>query len=80
MWRHGLTTAGGHAFYLSGTTAARAVAQMRTLMLTTLLVSVVVTSGCFVSKKEIYSNQPVTQADCERAGGKWKSDQNRCDL
>jgi hypothetical protein len=53
---------------------------MRTLRLATLLASLVLTSGCFVSKKEIYSNQPVTQADCERAGGKWKSDQNRCDL
>jgi len=55
---------------------------MRTLMLATLVVSLGLTSGCFVSKKETtYSGPPITtQADCERAGGKWKSAQNRCDL
>ena len=55
---------------------------MRTLMVTTLvLVSLGLTSGCFIShKKETYTSQPTTQADCERAGGKWKTNPNRCDL
>jgi hypothetical protein len=53
---------------------------MKTLMLATLVVALGLTSGCFVSKKEVYSGQPMTQADCERAGGKWKSASNRCDL
>jgi uncharacterized protein YneF (UPF0154 family) len=58
---------------------------MRTLMLAVLVVAFGLTSGCFISKKEVkeketYSNRPMTQADCERAGGKWKSSPNRCDL
>ena len=54
---------------------------MRTLMLATLVVALGLTSGCFVShKKETYTSQPTTQADCERAGGKWKSGPNRCEL
>ena len=58
---------------------------MRALMFATLVVVLGLTSGCFVSKKEVkeketYSNQPMTQADCERAGGKWKTNPNRCDL
>ena len=53
---------------------------MRKLMVATLMVSLGLTSGCFVSKKEVHSSQPMTQADCERAGGKWKSASNRCDL
>jgi hypothetical protein len=56
---------------------------MRTLMLASLVVALGLTSGCFISKtekeKEIRSNQPMTQADCERTGGKWKSSSNRCD-
>jgi hypothetical protein len=53
---------------------------MRTLMLATLAVSLGLTSGCYV-KKETYTGPPITtQADCERAGGKWKSAQNRCEL
>jgi uncharacterized protein YxeA len=52
---------------------------MKTTMLAILGVSLVLTSGCFVFKtKEVQSSQPLTKADCERAGGKWKSD--RCDL
>jgi hypothetical protein len=52
---------------------------MRTPMLAILVVSLGLTSACFVFKtKEVQSNQPTTQAECERAGGKWKS--NRCDL
>ena len=54
--------------------------EVRTLMLATLVVFLGLTSGCFVSKKEIHSSQPITQADCESAGGKWKSATNRCDL
>lgn len=56
--------------------------NMRTLMLATLfVVSLGLTSGCFVSHtKETYTSQPTTQADCERAGGKWKTNPNRCDL
>jgi hypothetical protein len=58
---------------------------MRTLMLPVLVVALGLTAGCFISKKEVkeketYSNRPMTQADCERAGGKWKSSPNRCDL
>jgi len=49
-------------------------------MLATLVVFLGLTAGCFVSKKEIHSSQPITQADCESAGGKWKSATNRCDL
>ena len=55
---------------------------MRTLMLASLVVALGLTSGCFISKTEkekTYSGQPMTQAECERAGGKWKSSQNRCD-
>jgi hypothetical protein len=58
---------------------------MRVLTLASLVVALGLTSGCFISKtekekeKETYSGQPMTQADCERAGGKWKSSQNRCD-
>ena len=51
---------------------------MKAPMLAILVVSLGLTSACFVSKKEVRTNQPMTQADCERAGGKWKSD--RCDL
>jgi len=60
--------------------------QMRTPMLAGLVVALGLTSGCFISKKEevkekeTYSNRPMTQTDCERAGGKWKSSPNRCDL
>jgi len=64
-------------------TAASAVAReddMKPLMLVILVVSLGLTSGCFVSKKETYTSQPTTQADCERAGGKWKSSSGRCDL
>ena len=58
--------------------------EMRTLMLASLVVALGLTSGCFISKKETtektYSGQPpMTQADCERAGGKWKTNPNRCD-
>ena len=55
--------------------------KMKTLMLAILIVALGVTSGCFVFKtKEVQSGQPLTQADCERAGGKWKSGPDRCDL
>jgi len=54
---------------------------MRALMLAILVVSLGLISGCYVSNtKETYTSKPTTQADCERAGGKWKSSQNRCDL
>jgi len=53
---------------------------MKAPMLAILVVSLGLTSACFVSKKEVHTNQPMTQADCERAGGKWKSGPNRCDL
>jgi len=53
---------------------------MKTLMLAILIVSLGLTSGCFVSKTEVHGSQPMTQADCERAGGKWKSATNQCDL
>jgi len=53
---------------------------MKPLMLVILVVSLGLTSGCFVSTKETYTSQPTTQADCERAGGKWKSSSGRCDL
>jgi hypothetical protein len=54
---------------------------MKTLMLAILVVSLGLTSACFVFKtKEVQSGQPLTEADCERAGGKWKSGPNRCDL
>lgn len=55
---------------------------MRTLLLAGLILSLgLTTSGCFVSKTETYtSGQPMTQADCDRAGGKWKSASNRCEL
>jgi hypothetical protein len=52
---------------------------MKALTFVILVVSLGLTSGCFVIKtKEVQGSQPTTQADCERAGGKWKSD--RCDL
>src|SRR5262245_47258848 len=55
--------------------------EMKPLMLATLVVALMLTSGCFIShKKEVYGSPPTTQADCERAGGKWKSADNRCDL
>jgi len=55
--------------------------SMRALMVATMIVSLGLTSGCYVSNtKETYTSKPTTQADCERAGGKWKSSQNRCDL
>jgi hypothetical protein len=55
--------------------------EMKTLMLAILVVSLGLTSACFVFKtKEVQSGQPLTEADCERAGGKWKSGPNRCDL
>ena len=54
---------------------------MKTQLLVILVVSLGLTSGCFVFKtKEVQSNQPLTQADCEHAGGKWKSGPDRCDL
>jgi len=54
---------------------------MRMLTLATLVVSLGLTSACYVSNtKETYTSQPTTQADCERAGGKWNSGPNRCDL
>ena len=57
---------------------------MRTLMLASLVVALGLTSGCFISKKETtketHGSQYMTQADCERAGGKWKTSPNRCDL
>ena len=54
---------------------------MKTLMLAIVVVSLGLTSACFVIKtKEVQSSQPLTQADCERAGGKWKSGPDRCDL
>ena len=52
--------------------------EMKTLMLAIVFVSLGLTSACFVSKKEVRSNQPLTQADCDSAGGKWKS--NRCEF
>jgi hypothetical protein len=55
--------------------------EMKLLTVATLFVALGLTSGCFVShKKEVYGSPPATQADCERAGGKWKSADNRCDL
>jgi hypothetical protein len=62
---------------------------MRTLMFAGLIVALGLTSGCYVSKKETYSGPPSTsstsakptnQADCERAGGKWKSILHHCDM
>ena len=54
---------------------------MKMPMLAILVVSLGLTSGCFVIKtKEVQTSQPLTQADCERAGGKWKSSPDRCDL
>jgi hypothetical protein len=54
---------------------------LKPLMLAILVVSLGLTSACFVIKtKEVQSSQPLTQADCERAGGKWKSGPDRCDL
>jgi hypothetical protein len=45
--------------------------EMKTLMLAILVVSLGLTSACFVFKtKEVQSGQPLTEADCERAGGK----------
>lgn len=63
---------------------------MRMPMLAILVVALGLTSGCFVSKKEetytspsnptSTSAKPTNQADCERAGGKWKSVLHHCDL
>lgn len=54
---------------------------MKTPMVAILIVSLGLTSACFVIKtKEVQSSQPLTQADCDRAGGKWKSNPDRCDL
>jgi|SoiMetStandDraft_2_1073263.scaffolds.fasta_scaffold00858_9 hypothetical protein len=54
---------------------------MKTLMLAILVVAVGLTSGCFVIKtKEVQTSQPLTQVDCERAGGKWKNSPDRCEL
>ena len=54
---------------------------MKALTLAILVVSLGLTSGCFVFKtKEVQTGQPLTQADCERAGGKWKTSPDRCDL
>jgi hypothetical protein len=65
-------------------TAVSAVAEedeMKALTLAILVVSLGLTSGCFVFKtKEVQTGQPLTQADCERAGGKWKTGPDRCDL
>ena len=63
---------------------------MRTLMLASLIVALgLTTPGCFVSKKETYitpsspgstAAKPTNEADCERAGGKWKSLLHHCDM
>ena len=54
---------------------------MQTLTLAILVVSLGLTTGCFIIKtKEVQGSPPLTQVDCERAGGKWKSSPDRCDL
>ena len=61
---------------------------MKKLILASLVVALGLTSGC--AKKEVtYSSpsstsstsaKPTNQADCERAGGKWKSILHHCDM
>lgn len=60
---------------------------MKMVMLATLMVAVGLTSACATSTRSTdgstYSStsaKPNNQADCERAGGKWKSILHHCDM
>ena len=60
---------------------------MRALMLASLMVAVGLTSACTTSTRRTdgstYSStsaKPSNQADCERAGGKWKTILHHCDM
>ena len=62
---------------------------MRILMLASLIITLGLTSGCVERQKTTYSTpsgtgstaaKPNNQADCERAGGKWKSVLHHCDM
>jgi hypothetical protein len=61
---------------------------MRTLMLAGLVAVLGFTSGCVTKEKTTYTSpsatstsaKPTNEADCERAGGKWKSVLHHCDM
>ena len=59
---------------------------MRVLMLAGLVAVLGLTSGCVTKEKTTYSTpststaKPNNEADCERAGGKWKSVTHHCDM